>query len=53
VRRDEVEQAWRFIDGVSAAWAEAGIDPAPYAAGTWGPQTANALISPGGRSWKA
>jgi glucose-6-phosphate 1-dehydrogenase len=53
VRRDEVEQAWKFIDGVSAAWAEANIEPAPYAAGTWGPQSSNGLISPGGRSWKA
>lgn len=53
VRRDEVEQAWKFIDGVSAAWAAANIEPAPYAAGTWGPQSSSALISPGGRSWKA
>jgi glucose-6-phosphate 1-dehydrogenase len=53
VRRDEVEQAWKFIDGVSAAWAEANIEPAHYAAGTWGPQSAQGLISPGGRSWKA
>ena len=53
VRRDEVEQAWKFIDGVSAAWREANIEPAPYAAGTWGPQSSNGLISPGGRSWKA
>jgi glucose-6-phosphate 1-dehydrogenase len=29
VRRDEVEQAWKFIDAVSAAWADAGIEPAP------------------------
>jgi glucose-6-phosphate 1-dehydrogenase len=53
VRRDEVEQAWKFIDGVSEAWAQANIEPAPYAAGTWGPQSSNGLISPGGRSWKA
>jgi glucose-6-phosphate 1-dehydrogenase len=51
VRRDEVEQAWKFVDGVSAAWAEAKIEPAPYAAGTWGPHGANALISPQGRAW--
>jgi glucose-6-phosphate 1-dehydrogenase len=51
VRRDEVEQAWKFVDGVSAAWVEAGIEPAPYAAGTWGPHSASALISPQGRSW--
>ncbi len=53
VRRDEVEQAWKFIDGVSAAWAQANIEPAPYAAGTWGPNSSSGLISPGGRSWKA
>jgi glucose-6-phosphate 1-dehydrogenase len=53
VRRDEVEQAWKFIDGVSEAWVQANIEPAPYAAGTWGPQSSNGLISPGGRSWKA
>ena len=53
VRRDEVEQAWKFIDGVSAAWAAANIEPAPYAAGTWGPHSSTGLISPGGRAWKA
>ncbi|WP_419317580.1 glucose-6-phosphate dehydrogenase [Caulobacter sp. ErkDOM-E] len=53
VRRDEVEQAWKFIDGVSAAWAAANIEPAPYAAGTWGPHSSAGLISPGGRAWKA
>ncbi|KQY30940.1 glucose-6-phosphate dehydrogenase [Caulobacter sp. Root1455] len=51
VRRDEVEQAWQFVDGVSAAWAEAKIEPAPYAAGTWGPHGATALIAPQGRAW--
>ncbi|MDB5457142.1 MAG: glucose-6-phosphate 1-dehydrogenase [Caulobacter sp.] len=51
VRRDEVEQAWKFVDGVAAAWESAGIEPAPYAAGTWGPRSATALIEPLGRSW--
>src|SRR6201999_2933909 len=37
VRRDEVEEAWRWIDGVADAWAEAGLTPKPYAAGSWGP----------------
>ena len=53
VRRDEVEQAWKFVDGVSAAWAEAGIEPAPYAAGTWGPHAAAALIAPNDRAWNS
>ncbi|MBX3481820.1 MAG: glucose-6-phosphate dehydrogenase [Caulobacter sp.] len=37
VRRDEVEEAWRFVDGVAQAWADAGVKPLPYAAGTNGP----------------
>jgi glucose-6-phosphate 1-dehydrogenase len=51
VRRDEVEQAWEWIDGVADAWAEAGITPKPYAAGTWGPAGAFALIERFGRAW--
>ena len=51
VRNDEVEAAWRFVDGVADAWAEAGMTPKPYAAGSWGPGGAFALIERSGRSW--
>ena len=51
VRRDEVEQAWEWIDGVADAWAEADMTPKPYAAGTWGPAGAFALIERFGRVW--
>jgi glucose-6-phosphate 1-dehydrogenase len=51
VRRDEVEAQWSWVDGIRAAWAEAGITPKPYAAGTWGPSAAIALIERDGRSW--
>ena len=51
VRRDEVEQAWAWIDGVADAWSEAGMTPKPYAAGTWGPAGAFALIERFGRVW--
>lgn len=51
VRRDEVEEAWRWIDGVAEAWAEAGLTPKPYAAGSWGPAGAFALIERSGRAW--
>lgn len=51
VRRDEVEEAWRWIDGVAEAWREARITPRPYAAGTWGPAGAFALIERFGREW--
>jgi len=45
VRRDEVEEAWRWIDGVADAWAEAGMAPKPYAAGAF------ALIERSERAW--
>ncbi|MFC3068119.1 glucose-6-phosphate dehydrogenase [Phenylobacterium soli] len=51
VRRDEVEAAWRWIDGVADAWKEAGLTPKPYAAGSWGPAGAFALIERAGRAW--
>ena len=51
VRRDEVEQAWTWVDGVADAWAEAGMAPKPYAAGSWGPAGAFALIERSERAW--
>ena len=51
VRRDEVEAAWAFVDGVADAWADAGMTPRPYPAGSWGPAGAFALIERTGRAW--
>jgi glucose-6-phosphate 1-dehydrogenase len=51
VRRDEVEAAWRWVDGVADAWEEAAMAPRPYAAGSWGPSGAFALIERFGRAW--
>jgi glucose-6-phosphate 1-dehydrogenase len=51
VRRDEVEAQWGWIDRIRAAWAEKGMKPRPYAAGTWGPTAAIALTERDGISW--
>ncbi|MFN3584215.1 glucose-6-phosphate dehydrogenase [Phenylobacterium sp.] len=51
VRRDEVEEAWRWVDGVAQSWADAGMAPKPYQAGSWGPSGAFALIERMGRAW--
>jgi len=51
VRRDEVEAAWRWVDGVADAWRQAGMAPKPYAAGSWGPAGAFALIERSERAW--
>ncbi|BBD81187.1 glucose-6-phosphate dehydrogenase [Aerosticca soli] len=51
MRRDEVEAAWRWADPILAAWAASGEAPRPYAAGSWGPTAAVALIERDGRTW--
>jgi glucose-6-phosphate 1-dehydrogenase len=51
VRRDEVEAQWQWIDGVRAAWTEAGMTPKAYGAGNWGPSAAIALTERDGVSW--
>jgi glucose-6-phosphate 1-dehydrogenase len=53
-RRDEVEQAWAFIDPIEEAWhAKKG---APelffYPAGSWGPEAADDLLARDGRAWR-
>jgi glucose-6-phosphate 1-dehydrogenase len=51
MRRDEVETAWRWTEQILQAWALVGEKPKPYAAGTWGPSAAIALIERDGRTW--
>jgi len=51
MRRDEVEAAWRWIDPILEAWSANDDTPKPYAAGTWGPSAAVALIERDGRTW--
>ena len=51
VRRDEVEAQWQWIDGVRAAWSEAGLATKPYGAGSWGPSAAIALTERDGVHW--
>jgi glucose-6-phosphate 1-dehydrogenase len=49
-RRDEIETAWAWLDPLLAKWTEG--DPDPYPAGTWGPESADALIEKDGRKWR-
>ncbi len=51
VRRDEAEQAWKWVDEVSDAWRGAAFKPRDYAAGTWGPPEADLLLARTGREW--
>ena len=47
---DEVEQSWRVVDPLLAAWQ--GTRPEPYRAGEWGPRGADELLARDGRQWR-
>ena len=51
VRSDEQEEAWRWVEPVLAAWRGDTTGPRPYAAGSWGPPAASALIARDGFAW--
>jgi len=51
VRSDEQEQAWRWVEPVLEAWRHDTTGPRPYAAGSWGPPAASALIARDGFAW--
>ncbi len=51
MRRDEVEAAWRWTDPILDAWESSNEAPRPYAAGSWGPSAAVALIERDGHTW--
>lgn len=51
MRRDEVEQAWTWVDPILAGWQEYYPQPHRYAAGSWGPSQSIGLIERDGRSW--
>lgn len=53
VRRDEIEQAWLWVDGVVDAWRNNAIPLCFYEAGSWGPLAADKLLSQDGRSWES
>jgi len=50
-RHEEVESSWRILDPVTTSWARSG-EPEPYAAGNWGPASADDLLARDGRSWR-
>jgi glucose-6-phosphate 1-dehydrogenase len=53
LRSDATEAAWRVVDPVIQAW-EAARDPGfpNYAAGSWGPPAADALLAAQGARWR-
>ena len=51
VRSDEQEAAWQWVEPLLQAWQHAEEGPRHYAAGTWGPSAASALVARDGYCW--
>ena len=51
-RADEVDEQWSIVDAIVAAWRRDRPAFPNYAAGTWGPPSANELLERDGRSWR-
>jgi glucose-6-phosphate 1-dehydrogenase len=53
-RADQVEAGWAVVAPVQEAWAKAEPSAFPnYAAGSWGPEEADALLERDGHKWEA
>ncbi|MEM1365823.1 MAG: glucose-6-phosphate dehydrogenase, partial [Pseudomonadota bacterium] len=53
MRRDEVEQAWKWVDPIITAWEESNQVSVSYSAGSSGPPKSFEMITRDGRSWNA
>jgi len=50
--REEIEQAWIWVDSIQDAWSQQNESPKPYPAGSWGPVASVALLARDGRDWE-
>ena len=52
IRSDHIEEAWRIVDPLLAAWERPNAPrPQRYARGTWGPHAAARLLAEHGHHW--
>jgi glucose-6-phosphate 1-dehydrogenase len=50
-RHEEVELSWKILDPIESFWATNG-KPDSYLPGSWGPKSADAMMTVDGRSWR-
>jgi len=50
-RHEEVQLSWKILDPITQFWASKG-KPDPYRSGTWGPESADAMLTRDGRTWR-
>jgi glucose-6-phosphate 1-dehydrogenase len=51
MRSDQVEAAWKLVMPILDHWAAVGPDFPNYAAGSWGPEAADAMLAADSRRW--
>jgi len=51
MRRDEVEAAWAWIDGIIDGWQVSKQKVETYVSGSWGPTSSSMLLDRDGRAW--
>ncbi|MDD2722123.1 MAG: glucose-6-phosphate dehydrogenase [Gallionella sp.] len=52
MRADQVEMAWKFLTPILETWKnEPALDFPNYAAGSWGPESAESLLAADGNRW--
>ena len=53
MRRDEIETAWQWIDGIISGWDQSRQPLESYVAGSWGPTTSSMMLDRDGRGWRS
>ena len=51
MRRDEVEAAWEWIDGIIDSWQTSKQKVDSYVSGSWGPTASSMMLDRDGRAW--
>lgn len=51
MRRDEVEAAWDWIDGIIESWQASKQKVNSYVSGSWGPTESSMMLDRDGRAW--
>ena len=49
---EEVELSWKILDPIEKHWARTAAKLEQYAAGSWGPASADAMMARDGRAWR-
>ena len=53
MRRDEVDAAWHWVDGIIDGWEQSKQKVETYISGSWGPPASSTLLDRDGRAWYA